>query len=75
MRGCRVPGLGGTGWVAEGSWVELEAVITEEAPWSVTAAGGGVLGRRVCVSLKLRSSRKLVWRGVRLTVEAAGIGA
>ena len=32
LRGCRVPGRGGTGWVADGSWVVFEAVVTDEAP-------------------------------------------
>ena len=75
MRGCRVPGLGGTGGATEGSWVVVVAVIIDEAPCSVTDVGGGVGWRCFCLAPKLRSPRKLVCRGVRLTDEAAGGGA
>ena len=41
-RGCLVPGRGGNGGAAEGSWVVVVAVTIEEAPWRVTDGGGGV---------------------------------
>ena len=69
--GCRTPVRGGAGGAWDGSWIECAGAVREAAPDKVTAGsegfGGGVRWRGFRPP-KLRSSRRMVWRGVSLKV-------